>query len=55
VTLRVLFSHLMLPSPTILAAIKYLETNPAPVDDRAFDPECGVGQCRTVGLREGHR
>lgn len=44
-TLRVLFGNLMVPPPTIIAAIKYLEINPGPVDDRAFDTECGVGQC----------
>lgn len=47
-TLRVLFGHLILPS--IIAAIKYLETNPTPVDDRAFDTECGVGQCCICAL-----
>ena len=44
-TLRVLFGHLMAPHPIIIAAIKYLEINPTPVDDRAFDTECGVGRC----------
>ena len=43
--LRALFSYLILPPPTIIASIKYLEINPTPVDDRAFDTECGVGQC----------
>jgi len=41
----------MLPSPIIIiAAIKYLEINPTPVDDRAFDAECGVGPCDILAL-----
>jgi hypothetical protein len=28
-----------------LAATRYLELHPAPVDQTAFDQECGVGAC----------
>jgi len=36
------------------AAIKFLETNPLPVDDAQFDHECGVGQFTPMPTRMTH-